>query len=445
MKLRLLAAACTFAFSALACANGNLDPAYGAQADGRVIVPFDLGSPPTEQAAEALIDSDNRTYIIGRVKTADGLFQTGMTRLLPNGRVDQSFGVGGRSVTTATAWSRWPAAAAFAGNGAILTAERRDFGDDAYFSVCNHNSETGISAMFDGNNVACVFINPIENGNDFVQDILVQPDGKIVLVGYSRNLAQKYIGTVVRLNSNGSIDNTFSGDGIAFIDLGDATLPHAAAWTTENGGSIMLCGAVRAPGSAQTDMLAVRLRGDNGALDTGFSVDGRSAYFFADQQSSEICNAIAVRRDGVFFIAGQATVNGVNKGAIKAVAPGGSSMANFAGGGLIIEDSGTFVIDDVKLRADGSPVVLGTRADGQTDLHVVAMTTTGALQSGFGTVGQRSIDFGLPGQSELAAAMVLQNGRPVVVGHALTAPGQGYDFVAARLDTDVIFADGFIR
>ena len=73
------------------------------------------------------------------------------------------------------------------------------------------------------------------------------------------------------------------------------------------------------------------------------------------------------------------------------------------------------------------------------------MTTAGVLQASFGTSGQRSIDFGLPGEAEQAAAMVLQNGRPVVVGHALTAPGQGYDFVAARLDTDVIFADGFIR
>ncbi|MCQ4164192.1 delta-60 repeat domain-containing protein [Tahibacter harae] len=444
MKLRLLAA-CTFAFSALASANGNLDPSYGPQADGRVIVPFDLGSPPTEQAVDALIDSDNRTYIVGQVKTADGLFQTGMTRLLPNGHIDQSFGVGGRSVTTSS-WSKSPAGAAFASNGYILVAARRDFGDDAYFSVCNHSPETGTTVLFEGNNVACVFINPIVNGNDFVQDILVQPDGKIVLVGYSRNLAQKYIGTVVRLNSNGTVDNTFSGDGIAFIDLGDATLPHAVAWTTQNGGSILLCGSVRAPGVLQTDMLAARLRSDNGALDTSFSLDGWAAYTFDAEQNSEICNAMAVRKsDGVFFIAGQTTVGGVSKGAIKAVSPGGSPMANFAGGGLIIDGSGHFIINDVKLRADGSPVVLGTRADDETDLHVVAMTTAGVLQASFGTSGQRSIDFGLPGEAEQAAAMVLQNGRPVVVGHALTAPGQGYDFVAARLDTDVIFADGFIK
>lgn len=445
MKLRLLAAACVFAFSTLASANGNLDPSFGAQADGRVIIPFDLGSPPTEQAADALIDSDNRTYLIGQVKTADDLYQIGMTRLLPNGRVDQGFGTAGRGVTT-SAWSKSPEAAAFAGNGSVLVAVRRDFDSDAYFGVCNFNPDTGNTVLFDGNSVACVFINPIVGGNDFIQDILVQPDGKIVLIGYSRNLAQKYIGTVVRLNSNGTIDNTFSGDGIAFIDVGDATLPHAVAWSTENGGSILLCGSVRAPGVIQTDMLVARLNADNGALDTAFSANGWAAYAFDAGQNSEICNALAVRRDGVFFIAGQTTVDGVSKGAIKAVSPGGSPMGNFAGGGLII-DSGSahFIINDVKLRADGSPVVLGTRAEDGTDLHVVALTTAGTLQSSFGTSGQRSIDFGLPGQAEQAAAMVLQNGRPVVVGHALTAPGQGYDFVAARLDTDVIFADGFIK
>lgn len=445
MKLRLIAGLCSLVLSSLALANGNLDPAFGAQADGRVIVPFDLGTPPTEQAADALLDKENRTYVVGQIKTADGLYQIGLTRLLPNGRVDQDFGIGGRAVTTSP-WTKSPAAAAFASNGDVLVAVRRDFDDDAYFGVCNFNPDTGNTTLFDGNSVACVFINPIVGGNDFIQDILVQPDGKIVLIGYSRNLAQKYLGTVVRLNSNGTPDTTFSGDGIAFVDVADATLLHAGAWTTSSGGGLMLCGSVRMPGMIQTDMLAARLRSDNGALDAdNYSGPGWSNYVFDAGQNSEICNAMAVRRDGIFFMAGQTVVDGVTKGAIKAVAPGGSQMLAFAEGGLIIASGDHFTIADVKVRADGSPVVLGTRAEDGTDLHVVAMTPSGALQSSFGTSGQRSIDFGLPGQAEQAAALVLQNGRPIVVGHALTAPGQGYDLVAARLDTDVIFASNFLQ
>jgi uncharacterized delta-60 repeat protein len=44
--------------------------------------------------------------------------------------------------------------------------------------------------------------------------VVIQSDGKIVVGGTSRNSF-----LIVRYNSNGSIDNTFDGDGIALFSL----------------------------------------------------------------------------------------------------------------------------------------------------------------------------------------------------------------------------------
>src|SRR5687768_5281693 len=60
---------------------------------------------------------------------------------------------------------------------------------------------------------------------------LVQPDGKIVLVG-------SYPGTdftVRRLNPDGSIDKSFDGDGTAIADLGANDQAYAAALQPDGG------------------------------------------------------------------------------------------------------------------------------------------------------------------------------------------------------------------
>jgi len=59
-------------------------------------------------------------------------------------------------------------------------------------------------------------------GNDFVFDVTLQSDGKIVVVGHAQFAADDYDFAVLRLNPNGTPDDSFSGDGLTTIafDLG---------------------------------------------------------------------------------------------------------------------------------------------------------------------------------------------------------------------------------
>jgi uncharacterized delta-60 repeat protein len=62
-------------------------------------------------------------------------------------------------------------------------------------------------------------------GDDFANAVALAPDGKIVVAGYIAG----GIVAVARLNSDGSPDGTFSADGKAMIDFGNATFANDVA------------------------------------------------------------------------------------------------------------------------------------------------------------------------------------------------------------------------
>ncbi|MEM9052648.1 MAG: delta-60 repeat domain-containing protein, partial [Bacteroidota bacterium] len=65
---------------------------------------------------------------------------------------------------------------------------------------------------------AGIVIQDVSGGLDASWDVEIQPDGKIVAAGFGWQSWERAV--VMRFNSDGSIDNSFSGDGIAIIEIG---------------------------------------------------------------------------------------------------------------------------------------------------------------------------------------------------------------------------------
>src|SRR5205085_8457324 len=90
-------------------------------------------------------------------------------------------------------------------------------------------------------------------GNDIASAVAIQTDGKILIAG--TNL-------VVRLNSTGTLDNTFDGDGLL---------------TTTVGGTVTMAlqsdGKILVAGSNGSDFMIVRYQ-TNGTIDNSFDGDG---------------------------------------------------------------------------------------------------------------------------------------------------------------------------
>jgi uncharacterized delta-60 repeat protein len=339
---------------------------------------------------------------------------------------------------------RVPVAAAFGSDGNILVASRLTHPTATAFSVCNHSSSGGQGILLPGSSGSCVNYTPVAGRQNYLNDIVVQPDGRIVLIGYSRSLANELIGSVMRLTPDGDRDMSFATNGQITFDLGDATQLTAGVWDADASlDGLALCGTVRRTNFSHDDMMAMRLNAQTGELDTNFGFgDGWRAYDFDLGTYNEACNAIAIDRFGSFFLAGYAFDNTQVRGAIMRVTDSGNPIQQF--GYAVLTTGTSFSISEMRMRANGRPVVAGTRwQNGQSDWHVIALRDDGTPDPAFGINGTRTIDFNLPGQNDYVAGMVIQNTRVVVAGSVLAGGTNTYDFAAARLDTDVIFANSF--
>ena len=124
------------------------------------------------------------------------------------GDLDAAFGPVGFITTNLGSGADRAYAVARQPDGRIVAAGIRNNG--ASIAVVRYNPDGTPDISFDGDGVVTIF-----NGNfsNEARAIAIQPDGKIVLAGTSSN-AGNVLFTVIRLNSNGSLDTTFDGDGI---------------------------------------------------------------------------------------------------------------------------------------------------------------------------------------------------------------------------------------
>ena len=89
-------------------------------------------------------------------------------------------------------------------------------GEDFYLRRFNADGSPDTDFGEDG-----IVIQDLAEGVDAAWDVEIQDDGKIVAAGFGWQSWERAL--VMRLNQDGSLDETFSGDGIAVIEVGGFT------------------------------------------------------------------------------------------------------------------------------------------------------------------------------------------------------------------------------
>jgi len=227
---------------------------------------------------------------------------------------------------------------ALQGDGKILVAGG-DVG--AHYSLLRYNSDGSLDSTFsgDGQVNSALPINYTHN----TSSVLVQSDGKIILVGASG---------LARYNSDGSVDSSFGSNGIVTGSLGEALL--------QADGKVVVA-------DYTTDTL-VRY-GSDGSLDTAFGSGGIV-------QLAGSANAIFVETDGKLLVAENSTLVRYNSD--------GSLDSSFGDHGII--DVG-FVNYRLDLQADGKILVVGTGpsySNSQTSaLYLARYNSDGTVDTSF--------------------------------------------------------------
>ncbi len=274
--LALAAALMVASAVAAAAAPGQLDPSFGA--GGTVVTEF----PSSYSGARAVaVQADGRIVAAGFAHTNNSIISDfALTRYDASGALDPTFGTGGRV--------------------------RTDFG-----------------GRFDE-----------------ALAVAVQPDGRVVVAGNSSDANGSDM-AVARYNSDGLLDTSFDGDGMALVDFGSEASARAVALQPDGG--IVLAGGVLQPvggGCCVSDFALVRLT-SVGALDSSFDGDGRvvTDFLAGADNGHDVAQAVRVQADGRIVAAGAGVAGVVSVDfAVARYLADGSLDATFSDDGLVTTD-----------------------------------------------------------------------------------------------------------
>jgi uncharacterized delta-60 repeat protein len=236
-------------------------------------------------------------------------------------------------------------------------------------------------------------------------DVLVLPNGKLLVGGFSGPETGNV--QVARLNANGTLDTTFGSGGIATADFGGDDFGLAMA--RQANGRILIAGLSRPTqiGATTGGAIVARLRA-NGALDPDFDGDGRLMF------GTGSVSAVFVQPDRRIVVAGNA--NGSQMMTVTRLRPNGSPDTTFDGDGTATIDFGSLADagNDAVLQPDGKIVVAGYTQAVNSPTAVARLNANGSPDTTFGAAGKVTINFGA---AMFGNAVALQsNGRIVVAG-----------------------------
>jgi uncharacterized delta-60 repeat protein len=194
-------------------ANGNLDTTFSN--DGVAVGNFGIGK--DDFAYDLVIQGDGKIVVAGSTGVGSS-HNFAIARLNANGTADTTFSGDGRH-TTNFGGDEYGYGVALQPNGKIVVVgEKYDLDLDLQlFAIARYNSNGSLDTTFNGRGTKVISI--IAGADSLAEDVVVQSNGKIVVLGTVTHGSFPSF-ALVRLNSNGSFDTNFSGNGKARIAIG---------------------------------------------------------------------------------------------------------------------------------------------------------------------------------------------------------------------------------
>jgi uncharacterized delta-60 repeat protein len=350
-------------------------------------------------------------------------FEVAVARYNPDGSLDATFGAGGRVVTDLGSPDDLANAVAIEPGGKILVAgtTRVMRGEERTrdFALVRYNPDGSLDLSFGTGGVVTTDIN---GGDEYAQDILVQPDGKILVAGESYQLATSHDFVLARYDEQGDLDSSFGSGGVVITDFGSRQSEYIESMALQPDGKIVVAGETYTDSSSHDFALARYDAGGN--LDPSF---GSGGLVRTDFGGSDSAWCVALQEGGKIVAAGSKyTLSTAYTFAVARYGPDGNLDASFGADGLVTGPiAGTAY--SVVARPGGGLYV----ASANYQFAVVSYRGDGSLDTSFGVNGTVTIDFGSM-YAEAYDLALQPDGKVVAVGFA-AFPGTGSDFAVARL------------
>ena len=302
--------------------DGRLDPGFG-EGDGVVLL-------SEQNPFTAIAVQEN-----GRILLASPGGAGGVTRLLANGTLDRTFGVGGFLYAGAsTSWH--PTSIAVAKSGTIFTAGMSGYLNDpgeAWYGWLYRITSEGRTGEVTGGMTDGESGNPKTQINDFV----FAPDGSAIAAGTvaeRRPDAKSHVALadLTQFPFGGGLvtepEPSFGGGLVQASFFPASTFPEAANALSWNRGNLQVAG------TANGDLLLARYSAE-GVLQPGF---GRGGFLTTSvSRGTDVATDLTVSRDGRIYVAGgsQRGCAGCNRLLLARYGKRGKLQRGFGKGGIV--------------------------------------------------------------------------------------------------------------
>jgi len=320
--------------------DGSLDPTFGE--NGATATRF-FGNYVRANAVAVL--PDGRILVAGQTWTPNTVARYLVTRYLPDGGLDPTFGKRGRVIAGPKMYDGEATALAVQPDGRFMIA---GWAADTRFGfsgiAMRFEPDGALDSSFSRNGYTRVG----GGGGAFLRDITVEPDGKIVVAG---EIFERFM--MLRLFPDGRLDRSFGKGGFAISNV--APHRHERANPDEiallPGGRLLLSGNIY---GKRRDFVALARYGPSGRPDRSFGKDG----VVLTRSSAElVTEAMAVGRDGRITLAGYRAPRGSRpQVAVLRYLPSGRPDPSFGDKGLFTP----------RLAYESVATSLVTLADGRT-------------------------------------------------------------------------------
>ncbi|MFI5381955.1 MAG: delta-60 repeat domain-containing protein, partial [Tepidisphaerales bacterium] len=184
-------------------------------------------------------------------------------------------------------------------------------------------NDGGLDSTFNGSGMVSTDIN--SHSTDSGNAVVILPNGKTVAAGTSNSDF-----AIARYNVDGTLDTTFNSTGKVTVDIGSYTADEAYAMAVQSDGKIVVAG------TSNGDFAVIRLNTD-GSLDTTFDGNGKETIDI-NNGATDAAYAVALSPDGDIYLAGTGGSTPTN--AIVRLNSSGGLVSAFNSGGKLTFHTG---------------------------------------------------------------------------------------------------------
>jgi uncharacterized delta-60 repeat protein len=219
--------------------------------------------------------------------------------------------------------------------------------------------------------------------------IAIQADQKILLGGSAQNSLGTSNFALVRCNADGTLDNSFGTGGIQVTQLSGSSGGSKGALTIQNDGKILH------GGMSLLQLKLLRLNSD-GSLDNSFGINGIATTDFTEIYNDEY-NAIVVLPNGKILMSGTGQESNADfpKSFLIQFNTDGTVDSSFGNGGKVF-GSDYCEGSSMKIQSDGKIVIVGSRS---FNFFAERFNADGSIDNSFGINGKVMTQVGTTGKA----------------------------------------------